>query len=71
MFYLIKNSDGEIEIIEAECKSCIRWTRFGGGYSYDYYGINQDNGRLFETKDIIHKAKTKKFLQKKYAEDLI
>jgi len=74
MYYLIKtnNTNNTYNIVEGKCNTSRRWTmKDRCGYYYEYYGINQDEGKSFNTKDIIYKAKTKSFLNKKFAELLV
>lgn len=73
MFYFIKRKYEvpQYQIIEAKCRTWKRWTKFSGGYSYEYYGINDDKDKEFTTDDIIAKSKSKNVLLKKYASELI
>ena len=70
MFYIVKRNDTH-EVIEAKCNTYTQWRNaWGGDIHYEYYGINEDKGKSFDTRDIIKKSKagTKNAVINRYPE---
>ena len=71
-YYLVKHGT-VYKVIKAYCKSWQRWTKFSGGSSYEYYGVDEDIEEYFKTEDIVDSStsKSRKFCNKKWAMYLI
>ena len=70
MFYIIKKNE-DCLVVEAECQRHRRWVNgWGLDAHYEYYGVNENDGLVFDSRDIIKKsaAKTKEKVRQIYPE---
>ena len=72
MFYIVKyKNDKQHHIIEAECDNKRRWVNAHGlDAHYEYFGLNEDIDKVFDSREIIKKstASTKEKVKMIYPE---
>ena len=72
MFYIVKyKNDKQHHIIEAKCSTLRRWVNgYGQDAHYEYFGLNEDIDKVFDSREIIKKstASTKEKVKMIYPE---
>ncbi len=72
MYYIVKNKiENKYEVVEAQCHTSRAWyNAWGLDKHYEYFGINEDVGFFFDTREIIKKSRatTKQKVKMMYPE---